>query len=369
MFKKIFVSICSIVTIVLCTLGIVGCNTQESVSNDDKNVIQNDFEFTFDEEAPEEALIGSELPTYIRLSSGAVTASINGVTKTLIATVYPEDATNVEVDWTIEWNTNSAHISEDISNYLLLSVAEDGSREASVTCIKGFEGSSATITVTTRDGGYKAHCTATYLGVPKNLGIDINGNTYGAYADVSVSTGTYNGSLIMYNDLGSSVDGSNAIGSQYGNYEVSALYVDAKYYVTIEFVLNGVVKLSEDVLIDISNSSHSQTIQRTYDSSQESLNLTVDSSTFANASISGNVISTNIVKTQGSYLYGGSSTRTGWRVKYKGAYYDPRGNGEAYPCVVRVEYKETMSGITGLVNYVLASTASSVSLDNEAIEF
>ena len=89
-----------------------------------------------------------------------------------------------------------------------------------------------------------------------------------------------------------------------------------------------------------------------------------------NASINGNVLTTNIVKTQGSVLNGqGVATRTGWRVEYKGAYYPAQGGGQAYPCMIRIALKEKVAGIEKLVTFNMVTSASSVSLEPSSLEF
>lgn len=367
MFKKFVLTICTVLTLTLCSIGLFGCNVESNSEEANVNEILNNFDIVT-EDIPKEIFEGTMLEPSIKLSSGTAVASTNGVVKTLKATVYPEDSTNVEVDWSIVW-TAGALVNEDISNYLILEVPFDGSRDCTVTCIKGFEGSSATITVTTRDGGFTASCLATYVGTPTALSLDFDGTVVGNSSSVSVTNGTYNGNIIMTNDLGTSIDGSNAIGSAYGDYEISALYASVKYYVTVEYVLNGPVVQTEDILIDTTDSlnGHQYTISTSYEA--QDFSLTIDVSTFATASISGDTLTVNINKTQGSALYGSPATRTGWRVYYKGAYVDPRGDGESQPCMIKVEYKEKVSGLTSMVTFNMATSASSVSIDPSSVQF
>ncbi|MBR2481117.1 MAG: hypothetical protein IKB56_07435 [Clostridia bacterium] len=370
MFKKFVVVISIVLTIALCCVGLIGCNAGKNVEENEVDEIFNNFDVVIDDNSNvENTFEGTMIEPAIRLSSGTSVASANGVSKTLTATVYPEDATNVEVDWSIAWESGSL-INEDISNYLLFEVAEDGSRVCTVTCIKGFEGSSAKVTVTTRDGGFKASCLCTYVGAPSYMGIQMNGQTDGTIDTFSVTSGTYNGSLYLKNELGTSIDGSNAIGSSYGDYEITSIYADLKYYVTVIGVNNGTIVHEEDVLVSLSQSSPTFNITRTHDNVTADLNLTINRETFANASISGNVLTTNIVKTQGSVLAGqGVATRTGWRVEYKGAYYPEQGGGQAYPCMIRIALNEKVSGVEKLVTFNMVTSASSVSLEPSSLEF
>lgn len=370
MFKKIFCSVLTVLTIALCSLGLVGCNSTKNASESDitnKNELLNNFEVVIDDN--EEMASSSTLTPCIRLSSGETTTSAEGVVKTLTATVYPEDATNVEVDWSIAWNATAPLKNQAISDYLVLNVAEDGARVATITCIKGFEGSTAKITVTTRDGGYTATCTASYAGVPTFIHAAFNGfDTIDTY---TCTTGTYSGNLYLSNSLGTSIDSSNAIGSGFGDYEIVSVYASVKYYVTAKYVNNGNVVYSEDILIDTTDSfnGHAQTINRTYDSAQFPLNLTINGATFANASISGSTLTVNIVKTQGSYLFGNPATRTGWIVEYKGAYYAAQGGGVPNPCSIRVLVKELNSGLEKLLTFNMVTSASSVTLSENTLSF
>lgn len=365
MFKKIIVSICVIATLVVCVAGLVGCNADKKEDTVNVEEIYNCFDVVVNDFEHSE---GTMLEPVIRLSSGTTVATVNGVSKTLTAYVYPEDATNVEVDWSIAWESGSL-INEDISNYLILEVEEDGSRVCTVTCIKGFEGSSATVTVTTRDGGYKDTCLCTYVGAPKALSLDFDGTIVNNASYLTVTNGAYNGNIIMTNDLGTSIDGSNAIGSGYGDYEITAMYASVKYYVIVEYVLNGSIVQTEDILIDTTDSlnGYQYTISRSYQGND--LSLTIDASTFATASISDDVLTVNISKTQGSELYGNASTRTGWRVYYKGGYVDPRGDGEAQSCMIYIEYKEKLSGQSSMVIFNMVTSVSDVSLDHSRLEF
>ena len=371
MLKKFVVLISTVLTIALCCVGLIGCNAGKNVEENAVDEIFNNFDVVVDENTNVENIFeGTMLEPVLRLSSGTSVASANGVSKTLTATVYPEDATNVEVDWSIAWNSTAQLINEDISNYLILSVAEDGSRVCTVTCIKGFEGSSATVTVTTRDGGYKDSCLCTYVGAPTYMEIQMEGQLDGSIDTFTVTNGIYNGSLYLKNALGTSIDGSNAIGSQYGNYEIVSVYADLKYYVTVIGVNNGTIVHQEDVLVSLSQSSSAFNITRTHENIDAGLDLTINKDTFADVSLNENTLSTNIKKTQGSALFGaGASTRTGWRVEYKGAYYPAQGGGQTYPCMIRILLREKNSGLEKLVTFIMVTSASSVSLEPSSLEF
>ena len=104
MFKKFVVVISIVLTIALCCVGLVGCNAGKNVEENEVDEIVNNFDVVIDDNSNvENTYEGTMLEPVIRLSSGTSVASANGVSKTLTATVYPEDATNVEVDWSIAW--------------------------------------------------------------------------------------------------------------------------------------------------------------------------------------------------------------------------------------------------------------------------
>lgn len=115
-----------------------------------------------------------------RVMLTATTASNeNGyISKTLTATVSPAEASNKLVDWTANWADGATRADDDVTDYITITTATDGSNVATVTCIKAFDGDMIIITVTTRNGGYTATCTASYLGAPTTLSIDDSALTY-----------------------------------------------------------------------------------------------------------------------------------------------------------------------------------------------
>ena len=119
----------------------------------------------------------------------------NGViTQRIVATVYPENASNKKVDWSVTWADKSN--TSNVSNYITVTPDSDGSTSATVTCKAAFTGN-IVITATTRQNGYKADCVATFVGVPANIEIITNltpasdgyhvavGNTYAFTTELS----------------------------------------------------------------------------------------------------------------------------------------------------------------------------------------
>lgn len=106
----------------------------------------------------------------IELLASPMTIGENCVTKTLTAVIIPATAEDKTVDWSVAWGDTTK--TENVENYIKVVPTGDGSNIANVNCYKQFDGE-IIITVTTRTGGFKAKCTATYIGVP--TGIKVTG--------------------------------------------------------------------------------------------------------------------------------------------------------------------------------------------------
>ena len=68
----------------------------------------------------------------LTMSIYAAVAADNSVSKTIIATVLPATAANKQVDWSVEWGDEEAE--GDVSQYVTVTPASDGSTTATVTC-------------------------------------------------------------------------------------------------------------------------------------------------------------------------------------------------------------------------------------------
>lgn len=112
----------------------------------------------------------------VSILSVATIASEDGtVSKTLTAVVLPDDAPNKAVDWTIKWSDDAPLKDKNISEYITVTPASDGALTATVTAHKSFRGSTAVITVTTREGQYTASTAVTYDGIPSSLSLNTTG--------------------------------------------------------------------------------------------------------------------------------------------------------------------------------------------------
>ena len=150
--------------------------------------------FATKEEAPpqEEEVIEEESGTAevrsVALAMQSAAAANGGVSKTLTATVYPSDARNKAVDWTLEWlDTEKA---DNLSDYLTLVPSSDGANTATLTCLQAYEGE-ALVTVTTREGGYIDTCCVVFVGDPTSLAVSCEEATtasgsFGSYYELGV---------------------------------------------------------------------------------------------------------------------------------------------------------------------------------------
>ena len=138
-------------------IGIIVKTTQ------DKPTILGDVEPTPLEEQLDMKMENSE---NIELLASPMTVSEDCVTKTLTAVIIPATAEDKTVDWSVAWADTTK--TENVQDYIKVVPTGDGSNVANVNCYKQFTGE-IIITVTTRTGGFKAKCTATYIGVPTSI--------------------------------------------------------------------------------------------------------------------------------------------------------------------------------------------------------
>ena len=194
MFKKFVVVISTVLTMALCCVGLVGCNTSKKVEENEVEEILNNFDVVIDDNSNvENTYEGSILEPTIRLSSGTSVASATGVSKTLEATVYPEDAFNLEVLWTLEW-AEGTDLNESVFDYFMLTDENriDNVSKVTVTCLKAFLGYEAKVKCTTVDGGYSATCKLVYLGKPSSLSISYEGTNVSTILNLSPGHHSFN---------------------------------------------------------------------------------------------------------------------------------------------------------------------------------
>ena len=298
------------------------------------------------------SLAFASAPTLLASNSATSTATIS---KTITATVLPVDAPDKSVDWSITWCTPIE--GEEVTDYLTVTPESDRALTATITAYKGFEGASAYVTATTRVGGFTATCLVCYDGAPESLSFNYNGTEVKNTGCITLTAGTTNSiALNLNNTLG-------AVGSKYGTFEITAIKGQGKFTMTKEYVVNGSVKSTEDIVFDLETGSYTYTDEV----SGSSQTLTITPAQFLTASISGSTLTVKAIKSESSYING--YPRTGYRFKYKGTYTDPRAGGVATNCTWYIAVKDTISGKEALLYIDIQATINSISLSDTYLTF
>lgn len=116
------------------------------------------------------------MPSKMSFSAAALAAAGGqGVTISIQATVLPVEAQNKLVDWSVEWGSASTFGENPVTDFVTVTPQADGSNIANVTCYKAFSGDTIVVSVITRDGGFTATCSITFVGNPSTLEIVATG--------------------------------------------------------------------------------------------------------------------------------------------------------------------------------------------------
>ena len=266
--------------------------------------------------------------------AGVATVAETYVAQELTATIFPNTASNILVDWTVAWESTSQ--TADIAQYITVNPTYAGSRVCEVRCFKALPGN-AVITVTTRDGGHTAKCTVKFVGIPSTMTVtnstldrDISGN----YVVSMFERATYNFDINLNNIF-------NSVGTTYKNYSVVSVTPFGN-------IMAGSQCDYGDGTVDWS--------------SVQSTPLSTYKSDFT-ATVSGSTLKVNIPYVGG--LYSGYS-ETSSETMYDDYFYSAI---EGETCGVTVVVKNT-SGLTATVKIVFDSNAVvSVSLDESSLTF
>ena len=266
--------------------------------------------------------------------AGVATVAETYVAQELTATIFPNTASNILVDWTVAWESTSQ--TADIAQYITVNPTYAGSRVCEVRCFKALPGN-AIITVTTRDGGHTAKCTVKFVGIPDTMTVtnsildrDISGN----YKVPMFERATYNFDINLNNIF-------NSVGTTYKNYSVVSVTPFGN-------IMAGSQCDYGDGTVDWS--------------SVKSTPLSTYKSDFT-ATVSGSTLKVNIPNVGGLYSnYSETSSET----MYDDYFYSAI---EGETCGVTVVVKNT-SGLTATVKIVFDSNAVvSVSLDESSLTF
>ena len=198
--NKIITLVSLVLVLCICTASLVGCANTPYEDKDeaiDSVAMGDDIYMKMDEEY--------KLPKYLSFSPQAMAASYTGtVFVNVSATVYPENAQNKKVDWSVEWADTTK--TENMSNYITVTPSSDGSTQATITCHKAFEGE-ILVTVTTREGKHSDTCVVTFLGTPTAIDVSCseasksNNSSIGEYYSVG-SGNTYTFNITPTNSFG-----------------------------------------------------------------------------------------------------------------------------------------------------------------------
>ena len=162
-----------IVLVTSLTFGIVHGLDWQGITKNEDETIESDTTTTgyvnigFNEQSTNNGMI---------LSHGeAKSASANGTSYTLIATVVPDDSNNKLVDWSLSWlySTADFEMQNNVYEFIELIVEEDGSNEVEINIIEAFPNHPIVIKATTRQGGFYATCLARYVGFAESMTMDL----------------------------------------------------------------------------------------------------------------------------------------------------------------------------------------------------
>lgn len=279
----------------------------------------------------------------LSMNAAAVTAANGSVSKTLTAYVYPEDAKNKAVDWTIEWLDTEE--TKDISDYLTLVPDSDGSATAQLTCLQAFDGE-ALVTVTSREGAFFDTCQVLFVGNPTTLSVDCDNLTektgsFGKYYEIGASN-TYTFDITPGNVFGT-------VGAECNyTFEVKghgSFKTQTQYYYTVN---DG--KTWEEGTEQTVNIADVTTVSK------------YEPSVF-DWSVSGNKLTVNVNCTLESYYT--SSVRNGNMITYENKFREYTDDNWYYEVIVT----ETNSGISTSFKVRPVKTVTNVVLADDIVTF
>ena len=286
----------------------------------------------------------------------------SATSKTLTATVSPSNATNKLVDWSIAWSNPSK--TETVTDYVTVTPTYDGSTIATVTCLKAFGSDQITITVTTREGGYKATCVVSFRGVASSIYL------------TSAATPTSNSERGEYYLLPS--NSTNTFTVNLSNVWESV----GSYNLTAEIQAQGSLYFDDTFSDSFGGSTHENMKLHNISKYIDALGIT--------ASVSGNVVTVKTDKVLNQFFYASKAEDLdnagywyyGNLVWYEewmeglGSYYSEEyKEGGAYnashidSCYFILKVTDTVSGLSASVKFWVTTGVSSVSLSTNSIVF
>lgn len=340
---------------------------QAAVTDGDGNAMDEDIVYpmpakmSFSAASFAEPLAQFGEPSGTTVTPDTDVTSQNSVEVLIEATVTPANATNREVDFSITWGDGAQRAAEPVTDYVTVTPESDGSRIATVVCKKGFGDDTILITVTTRDGGFQAICTVTFEGVPDSLKFVYGDREYVSTSEITVrANAEYSVGLKLEGKLGE-------VGEQFGDFEIVNVTMQGKFNAKRKAINNGATVFEDSIVIDLEDPYY-----YAYDIAmgEDGNKVTFDASQFIECSIEGDTLKVRAIRSEESFVYPSMPPRTGTRVTYESAYYDPRGGGAPSDCRMCVLVRDKTSGVEGLLYIDIEGTAvNGVSLSETELEF
>lgn len=138
------------------------------VSPDDEKLPEEDDTGVVDDEGHSmEKDVVYAMPTAMTFSEEKLVQALAASTTVDVkvsVNVYPVDAADKSVDFSVAWGAAPMNGKNAVTDYLTVKPDSDGSTSATVSCKKAFGNDQIIITATTRDGGFTATCTVTFVG-------------------------------------------------------------------------------------------------------------------------------------------------------------------------------------------------------------
>lgn len=279
----------------------------------------------------------------LSMNAAAVTAANGSVSKTLTAYVYPEDAKNKAVDWTIEWLDTEE--TKDISDYLTLVPDSDGSATVQLTCLQAFDGE-ALVTVTSREGAFFDTCRVLFVGNPSSVNVScdalsLKSGSFGTYYEIGA------GNSYTFDITPDNVFGTVGAECNY-TFEVKghgSFITQRQYYSTIN-----------------DGKSWDEGTEKTVNIADVTTVSKYEPSVF-DWSVSGNKLTVNVNCTLESYYT--SSVRNGNMITYENRFREYTDDNWYYEVIVT----ETNSGISTSFKVRPVKTVTNVVLADDIVTF
>ena len=355
---KITAILLAVITIVTaCVIGICySVNVKKQDNLPQAEITEPDFEYS-------EPKVYNMPKAMAFTAKTLAAAQANGQTVDvkIQASVTPWDAANQQVDYSIAWGAAPTHGKEAVTDYVTVTQDSDGSLTATISCKKAFGGDKIIVTVTTRDGGFTANCTVSFVGVASTISVTnstlnpISDTNRGNYYQLGTNK-TYNFTVNLGNIF-------NTIGSK-----------------NLTVTLGGVGELYfGDEFCDSSSgmSSFSNMAKRKM---SDMVNKFITSATISGTTLT---VKTGTVVVENYYDEMVNDTEYFTGTTYKGRYvledeYDliggkdfdtnSKANIAALPsCYFTITGKDTVSGLSETVKVWLVTSVKSVSLNKSTV--